>query len=201
MYTSNNTSIISKFITKEVEHIYKKYNSIPEDEMNMIKQFIEKLEENHINFDPYLSYTATKTTAEICTEIEDIDLLRLYFFMLQDLSLDIRIGEVKEAYRGLNDEGYSKIRGYYLYKNEETMKELAKDELDTKLEDAYEVAAMFSEEEIADMWIFGTSKEEAARQYLRDNNWWQVLECDEPEEGYTDFYGDIIYYCYNGGEE
>lgn len=201
MNTSNNTSIISKFITKEVEHIYKKYNSIPEDEMNMVRQFIERLEENHINFDPYLSYAATKTTAEICTEVEDINLLRLYFFMLQDLSLDIRLEEVKEVYRGLNDEGYCKIRGYYLFKNEETMKELAKDELDTKLEDAYEVTAMFSEEEIADMWIFGTSKEEAARQYLRDHDWWEVLESDEPEEGYTDSYGDIIYYCYNGREE
>lgn len=195
MYTSNNTSIISKFITREVEHIYKKYNSIPEDEMNMVKQFIEKLEENHINFDPYLSYTATKTIAEICTEIEDVDLLKLYFFMLQDLSLDIRLEEVKEAYRELNDEGYCKIRGYYLYKNEETMKELAKDELDTKLENDYEVTAMFNEEEIADMWIFGTSKEEGARQYLLGHDWWEVLESYKPEEGCTEFYR--LQYCRN----
>lgn len=41
-------------------------------------------EENHINFDPYLSYTTTKITTEICTGIENVDLLRLYFFMLHD---------------------------------------------------------------------------------------------------------------------
>jgi hypothetical protein len=201
MYTTNNNSIISKFISKEVEHIYNKYNSISEEEINTIRKFIEKIEEKSLDFDPYLNYNATKVVAEVAAEVGDIDLLRCYLFLRYDVSLDVDIDEAKEAYTALNEAGYCKIKGYYLYKNKETMKDLAKDELDTKLEDAYEVSSMFNIEEIADMWIFGTSKEEAARQYLRDNNWCDVLECEESEEGYIDSYGERMYYCYNGGEE
>ena len=201
MNKSSNNSIISKFISKEIEHIYNKYNIIPEEEVNTIRKFIEKVEENSLEFDPYQNYNETKEVVEVAAKIEDIDLLRCYLFLKHDVSLDIDIYDVKEAYTDLNEQGYCKIKGYYLYKNEETMKELAKDELDEKLEDAYEVTSMFNIEEIADMWIFGTSKEEAARQYLRDNNWCDVLECEESEQGYIDSYGDRIYYCYNGGEE
>ena len=198
---TNNNAIIGKFISKEVEHIYSRYKSISEEEINIIRKFIEKIEENSLDFDPYVNYNATKAIAEITATLEDIDLLRCYLFLRYDVSLDISIDDAKEAYKALNDEGYCKIRGYYLYNNEEIMKDLAKDELDRKLEDAYEVASMFNIEEIADMWIFGTSKEEAARQYLRDNDWRDVLECEESERGYIDSCGERIYYSYNGGEE
>lgn len=198
---TNNNLIIGKFISKEVENIYSRYKSISEEEISIIRKFIEKIEENSLDFDPYLNYNATKSVAEVFSKIEDIDLLRCYLFLKHDVSLDIDIADVKEAYRDLNEQGYCKIKGYYLYKNEETMKDLAKDELDTKLEDAYEVANMFNIEEIADMWIFGTSKEEAARQHLRDNDWWDVLECEESERGYIDSYGERIYYSYIGGAE
>lgn len=159
MNTSNNTSIISKFITKEIEHIYQRYNSIPEDELNKVKQFIEILEKNHLKFDPYRSYAATKATAEICDELEDIDIIRLYLFILDDLGLDIKAEDIKETYMDLIEKGYCKILGYYLYKNEETMKELARDELDCKLDDT-----------------------------------------EQGEEGYTDSYGDMIYYSLTGEE-
>lgn len=200
MNKSSNNSILSKFIAKEIEHIYNKYNIIPEEERNAIRKFIEKVEENSLDFEPYLNYNVTKAVAEVAARIEDIDLLRCYLFLKHDINLDTHIDDVKEAYRDLNDQGYCKIKGYYLYKNEETMKELAKDELEEKLEDAYEVASMFNIEEIADMWIFGTSKEEAARQYLRDNNWCDVIECEKSQEGYKDSYGYRIYYCYSGEE-
>ncbi|NMM65129.1 hypothetical protein HBE96_21325 [Clostridium sp. P21] len=200
MSTSNNISIISKFITKEVEYIYQRYNSIPEDELNKVKQFIQTLEKNHLNFDPYRSYAATKTTAEICAELEDIDIIRLYLFILDDLGLDIKAEDTKEAYMDLIEKGYCKIPGYYLYKDEETMKELARDELDCKLDDTEQVADMFDVEDLANLWVFGTSKQEAAKQYMRDNEWWEILGCEQGEEGYTDYYGDMIYYSLTGEE-
>ncbi|AWI03119.1 hypothetical protein [Clostridium drakei] len=200
MSTSNSISIISKFITKEIEHIYQRYNSIPEEEINKVKSFIEILEENNLNFDPYRSYAAAKATAEICAELEDTELIRLYLFILDDLGLDIKAQDTKEAYMNLMEKDYCKIPGYYLYKAEETMKELAKDELDCKLDDTEQVADMFDAEDLANLWVFGTSKQEAAKQYMRDNDWWEILGCEQGEEGYTDSYGDTIYYSLTGEE-
>ncbi|MBU3190323.1 hypothetical protein K9O30_01665 [Clostridium bowmanii] len=193
---TNINGIISKFISKEVEAIYSRYNSIPEVEINTIRNFIDKVEENDVAFDPYLSYSATKAVAEVCTQIEDIDFLKFYVVLRSDLRLDVEIDDAQESYIYLKEQGYCKVQGNFLYTDNDIMKELAKDELDTKLQDAYQLAIMFSIEVIADMWIFATSKEEASEQYLKNNNWWSVLECEEPEEGYTDSNGKTIYYCY-----
>ncbi|MGH4049990.1 MAG: hypothetical protein ACREVX_01350 [Clostridium sp.] len=198
---ANNNLIIGKFISKEVENIYSRYKSISEEEISTIRKFIERIEENTLDFDTYLNYNATKAEAEVTESLEDMDLLRCYLFLRSNVSLDISVDDAIKSYASLNDEGYCKIKGYYLYKDEEIMKDLAREELDAKLEDAYEVTSMFDIEEIADMWIFGTSKEETAKQYLRDNDWWDVLECEESERGYIDSYGERTYYAYNSGEE
>lgn len=88
--------------------------------------------------------------------------------------------------------GYVELNCYYIYHkhSEDLIKKLAEDEL----YDADYITAMYNEEELADMWIFGTTKEEAAKQYLIDNYWWKILECEEPVEGYTDPNGNKIYY-------
>lgn len=71
MNTSINNSVISKFITKEVENIYKRYSTIPQEEINIVASFSEKLEDNKIDFDPYLNYKTTKAMAEACSEIDN----------------------------------------------------------------------------------------------------------------------------------
>ena len=197
MDTSIN-SIISKFISKEVENIYNRYNSIPEEEINSIRKFIEKVEENNLDFDVFLNYDVTKAVAEVASEIDNLDFLRLYLLLRNDVKLVLDLYDTNDVFIALNEVGYCKVQGYYIYNNVEVMKELAKNLLDKKLEDAYQVTDMFSIEELADMWISGTSKEEAARQYQMDNNWWNILECDVSEDAYTDSYGKTINYCYYG---
>lgn len=78
MNTSNNTSIISKFITKEIEMIYRRYNEIPQEEIDMVSEFIEKLERNNVELEPYLSYNTTKVLAGACKDIDDIELINFY---------------------------------------------------------------------------------------------------------------------------
>lgn len=199
METLKSSVLISKLITKEVENVYKKYSNIPDEEINIVASFIQKVEDNEIEFDPYLNYKTTKAIAETLRDEDNIDIVKLYIF----LRFDVNIEKVKDAYESLESGVYADINGYYIYyKNmEQVMKELAKDNLEYKLEDTSKVASMFDEEELANMWVFRTSKEEVARQYLIDNDWWDVLEIQEPEEGYIDSNGNGIYYCYNGMEE
>jgi len=129
----------------------------------------------------------------------EVDFVKYYLFLKDDVGLCISIEEAKEAYTDLNNNGYCKIEEYYVYNNEEAMEDLAKEELDTKLGDADEVASMFNIEVISDMWINKTSKEMVAKEYLSDNGWVEVLKCEEPTEGYIDSNGETVFYCYSRG--
>lgn len=193
-----NKTIISKFIMKEVEQIYMKYNAIEEEELNIVADFIKLLEENKIDFDPYVDYRATKAMAYICKDINDVELIRFYLFLRYDISLDVEVKEVEKAYKSLNEYGYTEVQNYYVYykDKEEAVVELAKEMLNKKLEDSDEVTAMFDEEELAYMWIFNTSKNEAGEEYLSEYGWQGVLEVEEVEEGYVNSEGKEILYCY-----
>ncbi|WP_411682653.1 hypothetical protein [Clostridium thailandense] len=105
MDTSNNTSILSKFMAKEIEMIYMRYNEISREEINIISEFIEKLERNKVDLKPYLCYNTTKTLAEACKDIDDGELINFYVFVRCDISLDLDIEDVKDAYE-LNDKLY-----------------------------------------------------------------------------------------------
>ncbi|MFT5875199.1 MAG: hypothetical protein ACI8WT_004180 [Clostridium sp.] len=74
---TNINEIISiiKFISKEVEVNCSRYNSIPEVEMNIIRNFIDKVVENDIVFEPYLNYSKTKAAAEVCVQIEEYSVI------------------------------------------------------------------------------------------------------------------------------
>lgn len=200
MNTSSNTSILSKFIANEIEMIYRRYNEISQEEINIVSEFIEKLEKNKVELEPYLCYNTTKALAEACKDINDGELINFYVFVRCDISLDLDIEKVKDAYGRLKDYGYVELNCYYVYykHRKNVMEELAKEELLNKLEGSDEVSALFSDEELANLWIFQMSKEEAAKQYLIDNDWWKILECEEPITGYNDSNGNEIYYCYAG---
>jgi hypothetical protein len=122
----------------------------------------------------------------------EVDFVKFYLFLRDDVGVEMDIEDAKETYITLNAEGYCKVQDHYLYNNEEVMKELAKEDLDTKLEDADEVASMFSIDDIADMWIHNTSKDKVAEEYISENGWCDVLECEEPEDGYTDSNGSKL---------
>ncbi|AKA70880.1 hypothetical protein [Clostridium scatologenes] len=200
MNTSNSASILSKLVAKEVEMTYRRYNEIPQEEIDMVSEFIEKLERNKVEFEPYLCYNTTKVLAEACKDIDDVELINFYVFVRCDISLELDIEKIKDAYERLENYGYVELNCYYIYHKhrEDVIKKLAEDELNDKLYDSDYITAMYNEEELADMWIFGTTKEEAAKQYLMDNDWWKVLECEEPIAGYNDSNGNEIYYCYAG---
>lgn len=190
--------MIGKFATREIEVIYNKFSNIPEDELNLIAEFIEKLEESKIGFDPYKSYSNTKSIAKICKDIEDIDFVRFYLCLRLKINLDVNLEEALEVYRDLNSDSCIEFDGYYIYykHRESVMKQLAEEELLSKLEDAYEVSAMFKDEELADMWIFSTSKKQAAKEYMEEHDWIEILEVEQPEFGFKDSKGYEVYYCY-----
>ena len=60
----NTSAVISKFIIKEIEDVYKKYSNISQQEIDLVSSFVQYVEDNKIEFNPYLNYNATKSVAE-----------------------------------------------------------------------------------------------------------------------------------------
>ena len=78
MVKRDNNSILSKFISREVEAIYEKYRNIMEDEINLVAKFIKKLEEGKVDFYyPYLEYASTKALAESLADEDNVDISKL----------------------------------------------------------------------------------------------------------------------------
>ena len=81
MQMSNNHTVISRFISKEIEEVYKKYSNITQEEANLVFKFIQQVEENQLNFEPYLSYENTKGLVVALYGEENIDIIKFYLFV------------------------------------------------------------------------------------------------------------------------
>lgn len=196
MHTKDNQVILKRFITKEIEKVYKKYNTITVEEADLVGKFIEKIERNQIDYDPYLDYNITKTLAEALERENNIDLIKLCILLVTDMKLDIELEEVKEIYKKLEVKGYVQIDKHLIYYDyaERELETLAENTLEEELEDVEKVMELFDEEEVANMWIFNTSKEEAARQYILDNGWEEALEIEYTKEAYLNSNKTQVYY-------
>jgi hypothetical protein len=204
----NSTSIvtmINRFIAVELERVYKKFKRISDEEKIMVASFIDKVEKisasSDVGFDPYKEYESTKELAELLKDEEDMHVFAFYLFLKLKLGIDAELAEVKRAKEDLEQSDYSKLRGYHFYHRhrEELMVEIAEEEVLTRLDDSFEVVEMFDHDTLAEMWVSCTSKLEAARSYMSENNnWWEIIDCSEPEECYADSEGNIIMCCYDG---
>ena len=50
MQMSNNHTVISRFISKEIEEVYKKYSNISQDEANQVFKFIGENGARHLTY-------------------------------------------------------------------------------------------------------------------------------------------------------
>ena len=73
MQMSNNHTVISRFISKEIEEVYKKYSNITQEEVKIVFKFIQQVEDNQLNFEPYLNYENTKGLAVALDDEENIE--------------------------------------------------------------------------------------------------------------------------------
>jgi hypothetical protein len=204
MNPNSMVTMLNRFIIAELDRVYKRFNKIPDEEKIMVASFIENIEDIGTDFgvfyDPYIAYEKTKALAESLIGEEDKDVVTCYLFLKLKLGIDAELAEVKRSQADLKQTGYCKLRGYHFYhrNREDMMIEIAEDELDSKLDYSCDVVELFSHEEIASMWIAGTSKTDAVRDCLRENNWWDIIDCAEPEECYTDRCGNEVMFCYEG---
>ena len=77
-------NIIIKFIDREVNDVYKKYSNIGVEETRLISEFVNKIENNAIDYyDSYKNYYKTKSLAEVLVDEDNIDIIKLYIFSMK----------------------------------------------------------------------------------------------------------------------
>ena len=184
MVAINTQDLLNRFISKGIKEILDKYKGIEETELENIVAFINEANIPINEFDPYEEYEQTRQLAEVYKEKRNSDAIRLMLYLNRNKSNSININEALEKLGELSCSGISEDDRYYLYyDNHETdMVRAAEEYFEERLEDSYEVARIFDSEEIADMWIAKKSVIEVVEEMLEENQWWEVLDCDEPEQ-------------------
>ncbi len=191
-------NIIIKFIDREVNDVYKKYSNIGVEETRLISEFVNKIENNAIDYyDSYKNYYKTKSLAEVLVDEDNIDIIKLYIFLSSELKLIIDLEEVKSFYETLESKGYVKVGNYIIYHDygEDTLEAMTKEALEDDLEDENVVRKLFDLDAVIYMWIFKESPRDVARQYIDDNGWMDYLDIEELGRAYTDKYDCEVQHC------
>lgn len=109
---------------------------------------------------------------------DNIEISKLYIFLKVVLRLEIDLEEVQVYYQELQGQGYKQIEDYLLYFDygESQIESLVEEALEYDLEEVDKAVELFDEEELANMWIFGTRPREAAKQIIQDEVWMEVIK-------------------------
>lgn len=203
MHMLKDSKILKNFITKQLEKLYTKISSIDKQEFDRIEAFVERLEGENINFDPYEDYEKTKALAQALENVSNIDLVKLYIFLNVELDLKIELKDVKDHYEELESKGHHQIEDYVFYFDYgiDGLEIRAKEILEDDLEDVDKVIDTFSIYELAEMWIFQTSTKVAINEYVDYNGWMDILQLVDLGTAYYDEYGCEIQYALNEGSE
>ena len=101
----DNHTILTRFISKEIAEVYKKYSKIGDDEVGLVGAFIDKIEGNGVDFRLYQDYDNTRSLAETLENEDNINLIKLYIFLTIDLDLKIGLENARGHYEKLRVKG------------------------------------------------------------------------------------------------
>ncbi|MCI9978118.1 hypothetical protein JY742_18480 [Clostridioides difficile] len=170
------SEILNRLFFRELQDLVEKYNKIDEDTKTKIEEIISCLRDEELK--TYLTNNPNKLL-EIIEETEEKELDKevVTFFAWYNSEIkEIDIHKAKEHLDELKTNNYIEIEEYIIYKDEKYLKEYAKEILEDRLEQEYYVDKLFSKEQVIDMWIEGTTKDEMVQEIVDNDNLEEVLE-------------------------
>ena len=172
----HNSDILNKLFFRELQDLVKKYNKIDEDTKTKIEQIISCLRDEELK--TYLTNNPNKLLEIIEeTKIKDVDNEVVTFFTWCNSEIkEIDIHKSKEYLEELKTNNYLEIENNIIYRNEKYLNEYAKELLEDRLEQEYYVDKLFSKEQVIEMWIDGTTKNEMIQEIVDNDNLEEVLE-------------------------
>ena len=94
------------------------------------------------------------------------------------------IHKASEYYEVLEIVDYIEIGEYLIYKEGCNLKEYANEVLEERLKDEFWVDTLFTKDDVVEMWVNETTKEEAIEQILESNDIEEVLGL-EPQYAFS----------------
>ena len=169
----HNSDILNKLFFRELQMLIEKYNKIDENDRERIESIITNLKDEDLQ--SYLMRNIDKLL-DILTCTDEINEDVITFFVWYNFQIsEITVGVARECIKELNENKYLEIGEHLIYQEERHLKEYARDVLEDRLEQSYYVDKIFRET-IVDMWIDGTTKEQAIEEIFDNNDLEEVLE-------------------------
>ena len=169
----HNSDILNKLFFRELQMLIEKYNKIDENDRERIESIITNLKDEDLQ--SYLMRNINKLL-DILTCTDEINEDVITFFVWYNFQIsEITVGVARECIKELNENKYLEIGEHLIYQEERHLKEYARDVLEDRLEQSYYVNKIFRET-IVDMWIDGTTKEQAIEEIFDNNDLEEVLE-------------------------
>lgn len=172
----HNSDILNKLFFRELQDLVEKYNKIDEDTKTKIEEIISCLRDEELK--TYLTNNPNKLLEIIEeTKEKEIDKEVVTFFTWYSSEInEIDIEMAKEYLNELKINNYLEVEDYIIYRNEKYLKEYAKELLEDRLEQEYYVDKLFSKEQVIEMWIDGTTKNEMIQEIVDNDNLEEILE-------------------------
>lgn len=170
------STILNQIFYSEMKALVKKFDRISENEIVEIEEIFESIEDEDTKL--YLTNNSIKLQ-EVVKENRRMKLqqgeIELFSWINSTLE-EINISKAREYYEELQIINYIEIGDYIIYKQGCCLKEYAYSVLEERLKDEFWVDNMFTKDDIVEMWVNETTKDEVLREILDNTDLEEALE-------------------------
>ena len=182
---NNKSEMINKLFFNELRELIDKYNNIDKNTITVIEKIDNEIEDKYIK--EYILKDRNKLD-EIITEYKNtsnLEIDKIIFFAWYNLNIEeISIKNISNYYNELISQKYTESDNYLIYKNEDDLREYARDELDYMLDTEYHIDRLLDKDTIIDMWLNNTTKEEILEEIMLNDGMEDILDLS-PDYAFT----------------
>ncbi|WP_456010687.1 hypothetical protein [Clostridium butyricum] len=197
MNNNNFSSIIQNFMMNEINSVINKYSNIEPKKLEYVEALISKVDGE---FKEELLQDFDKTL-KLATEIGENDVdnfkINIFLWMKNNSNLELSISEVIRYIQAVEEEGYVLIdEGIIIYKKDSDLTFLAREKLETMLDQERFVDKLLDKDSLIEYWMKGTSKDTVIRELVNGIEVEELLDFDskliaENEHGEEYMYAEI----------
>lgn len=197
MNNNNFSPIIRTFMMNEINFVINRYSNIEPKKLEYVEALISKVdgefkEELLQDFDKALNLAK-----EIGENIVDNFKINIFLWIKNQINSNISISEVINYIEAVEEEGYVAIdEGIIIYKKDSDLTFLAREKLETMLDQERFVDKLLDKDSLIEYWMNGTSKDQVIRELVNGIEVEDLLDFDskliaENEHGEEYMYAEI----------
>lgn len=179
MNNNNFSSIIQTFMMNEINSVINRYSNIEPKKLEYVEALISKVdgefkEELLQDFDK-----ALKLATEIGENDVDNFKINVFLWIKNNSNLELSISEVIRYIEEVEEDGYVLVdECIIIYKKDRDLTFLAREKLETMLEEERFVDKLLDKDSLIEYWMNGTSKDSVIRELVNGIEVEELLDFD-----------------------